>query len=262
MKTKLKEYIDTIFADAERRAPYNQRVRELKEEMLQNLNDRYDDLVAKGKTPAAAYNIAVAGVGDVSELLDSVVGDTQGSAGPSAAAETPPPKPSKRPLTPEEQETVRRYKEKSAIIMTASVAMYILCWLPMVILSQILGDFGSTVGLTIMFVMIAVATCLIIYNSMTKPKFGANVENWDKDDDDEDDDDDDDDEDEDENRVKSARPRRSPVYKGISGALFALTLCGYLLVSFATGAWHITWMIFLMYAALDNIIKAIFDLRR
>ena len=34
MKVKLREYIDTIFADAERRAPYNQRVRELKEEML------------------------------------------------------------------------------------------------------------------------------------------------------------------------------------------------------------------------------------
>ena len=74
MKVKLREYIDTIFADAERRAPYNQRVRELKEEMLQNLNDRYDDLVSKGKSPAAAYNIAIAGVGDVSELLDSVVG--------------------------------------------------------------------------------------------------------------------------------------------------------------------------------------------
>ena len=259
MKSKLKEYIDTIFADAERRAPYNQRVRELKEEMLQNLNDRYDDLIAKGKTPAAAYNIAVAGVGDVSELLDSVVGNTQNSADPATSAETVPPKPSKRPLTPEEQETVRRYKERSAIITAVSVAMYILCWLPLVILSGILGDLGSTVGLTVMFAMIAVATCLLIYNSMTKPKFGANVENWDKDDDDDDDDDEDENH---EKRADAVRPRRSPVYKAISGALFAVTLCGYLLVSFATGAWYITWIIFLMYAALDNIIKAIFDLRR
>ena len=50
MKTKLKAYMDTVFADAERRAPYNQQVRDLKEEMLQNLYDRYDDLLATGNT--------------------------------------------------------------------------------------------------------------------------------------------------------------------------------------------------------------------
>ena len=33
MKHKLREYIDTIFADAEGRAPYNERLRELKEEI-------------------------------------------------------------------------------------------------------------------------------------------------------------------------------------------------------------------------------------
>ena len=264
MKVKLREYIDTIFADAERRAPYNQRVRELKEEMLQNLNDRYDDLVSKGKSPAAAYNIAIAGVGDVSELLDSVVGgensaNENGNGG--HAEQTAPPKSSKRPLTAEEQETVRRYKERSAIMTSIAVAMYILCWLPTVIFEILAGDkIGDALGLVIMFAMIAGATVMLIYNSMTKPKFGPTVVNWDKDDDD--DDDDDDEKAGKHPPVQPIRPRRSPVYKAISGALFVLVLCGYLLVSFATGAWHITWLIFLMYAALDNVIKAIFDLRR
>ena len=264
MKVKLREYIDTIFADAERRAPYNQRVRELKEEMLQNLNDRYDDLVSKGKSPAAAYNIAIAGVGDVSELLDSVVGggnsaNENGNGG--HAEQTAPPKSSKRPLTAEEQETVRRYKERSAILTSVAVAMYILCWLPTVIFEILAGDkIGDALGLVIMFGMIAGATVMLIYNSMTKPKFGPTVVNWDKDDDD--DDDDDDEKAGKHPPVQPVRPRRSPVYKAISGALFVLVLCGYLLVSFATGAWHITWLIFLMYAALDNVIKAIFDLRR
>lgn len=264
MKVKLREYIDTIFADAERRAPYNQRVRELKEEMLQNLNDRYDDLVSKGKSPAAAYNIAIAGVGDVSELLDSVVGgensaNENGNGG--HAEQTAPPESSKRPLTAEEQETVRRYKERSAIMTSIAVAMYILCWLPTVIFEILAGDkIGDALGLVIMFAMIAGATVMLIYNSMTKPKFGPTVVNWDKDDDD--DDDDDDEKAGKHPPVQPIRPRRSPVYKAISGALFVLVLCGYLLVSFATGAWHITWLIFLMYAALDNVIKAIFDLRR
>ena len=80
MKNKLKEFMDTVFADAEARAPRNRRLQELKEEMLRNLYDRYDDLVADGKSPAAAYSIAVAGVGDVTDLLDSVIGASYGKA--------------------------------------------------------------------------------------------------------------------------------------------------------------------------------------
>ncbi len=261
MKHKLREYIDTIFADAEGRAPYNERLRELKEEMLQNLCDRYDDLIAKGKTPAAAYNIAVAGVGDISELLDSVVGGASADGFEKKTATPPPPKSGKRPLTPEERETVRRYRERSAVVTAVAVAMYILCWLPLAILENVAGRVGSSIGLILMFGMIAAATFAIIHNSMSKPKFGANVENWEKDDDD-DDDEDDDDEDTRGNGRRDGRPGRSPVYKAISGALWVLTVCVYLLVSFATGAWHVTWMIFLIVTALDNIIKAIFDLRR
>ena len=101
---------------------------------------------------------------------------------------------------------------------------------------------------------------MLIYNGMTKPKFGANAD-W-EDDDDSDDSDDSDDEGNDEGDDGAKKSRRSPVYGAISGALWALTVCGYLLVSFATGAWHVTWMIFLIATAVDNIIKAIFDLRR
>lgn len=256
MKTKLKEYIDTIFADAERRAPHNERVRELKEEMLQNLFDRYDDLIARGKSPAAAYNVAVAGVGDVSELLDSVVGAPNAvDGGDDFGTAEPPPPSGKRPLTPEEQETVRRYKTRSGVLTALSIAMYILCWLPLVILSQIHEEIGSTVGLAVMFVMIAAATGMLIYTGMTKPKFGPTVEDWG-------DDDDDDDDDESEKSRNTGRPARSPAYKAVSGVLWMLTICGYFLVSFATGAWHITWLIFLITTALDNVIKAIFDLRR
>lgn len=45
---------------------------ELKEEILQNLIDKYHDLLAEGKSPEAAFNISVASVGDVDELLSSL----------------------------------------------------------------------------------------------------------------------------------------------------------------------------------------------
>ncbi|MBQ9150981.1 MAG: hypothetical protein IJX72_01930, partial [Clostridia bacterium] len=139
----------------------------------------------------------------------------------------------------------------------------ILCWVPIAILSELFDDIGGIIGLTIMFLMIAGATAMNIYNGMTKPKFNGNTV-WDKSDDD---DDDDEDREDDDRRARqttdvSGRPRRSPVYGAISGALWMLTVCAYLLVSFATGAWSITWLMFLITTAVDNIIKAIFDLRR
>ncbi|MFR9189154.1 MAG: hypothetical protein ACLVL7_02035 [Anaerotruncus massiliensis (ex Togo et al. 2019)] len=45
MQDKLRAFIDTLFEDA----PAGKKVVELKEEMLQNLNDKYSDLLSEGK---------------------------------------------------------------------------------------------------------------------------------------------------------------------------------------------------------------------
>ncbi len=251
MKYKLKEYIDTIFADAERRSPRNQRLIELKEEILRNLEEKYDDLIVAGRAPATAYNIAVAGVGDISDLLDSVSGVNVASESVSVNDVHAPAL--QRPLTPEERAAAERYRRRSAIVTPIAIALYILCAVPCIIVDNV-------IGVVLMFVMVAVATAMLIYNSMSRPKFEGNTA-WHRNDDDDDDDDDK------EgaagySHVTMRRPRRSPVYKAVSGALWCVTVCVYLLVSFLTGYWWITWMIFLMTTAIDNIIKAIFDLRR
>ena len=61
MYDKLREYIESLFKDA----PDTVKTVELKEEMLQNLYEKYNDLLAEGRSEQAAFNIAVAGVGDV-----------------------------------------------------------------------------------------------------------------------------------------------------------------------------------------------------
>ena len=65
MQAKLRAYMDHLFSQTR---PTKAAV-ELKEEMLQNLTDKYNDLLAEGKSPEAAYNIATASIGDISELL-------------------------------------------------------------------------------------------------------------------------------------------------------------------------------------------------
>ena len=275
MKEQLKAYIDTVFSDAEERAPGSERLAELKEEMLHNLYEKYDDLVAAGKSPAAAYHSSVASVGDISELLDSISGDGETVSPP--AVDAPAPKggksakgeePHARPMTPEESAEWKTYKERSAVLSSVSVALYILCWVPNVVLDAIALPLFDEIGTALMFIMIAVATALQVYISKTKPKFGKDVkvsDGNDEDDDDRDEDDGDRDGDSDgkpEDEKKKKRSRRSPIYAAISGALWIVTVCLYLQVSFATGYWHVTWLIFPIATAVDHIIKAVFDLRR
>lgn len=67
MREKLKDYVNALF----RGAPDTPRNRELREEILQNTLDRFDDLVAQGCSEDSAYAQAVASIGDVSQLWEA-----------------------------------------------------------------------------------------------------------------------------------------------------------------------------------------------
>ena len=44
--------------------------------------------------------------------------------------------------------------------------------------------------------------------------------------------------------------------KAYSSALWLLVVAAYFLISFATGAWYITWIIFLIGAAMEQVVRA------
>ena len=110
MEAKLRAYMDQLFSQT---APTRSAV-ELKEEMLQNLIEKYNDLLAEGKTPEAAYNIATASIGDISELLEQLKKE-----------ETQMPR-----YTEEQIEASRR---RSAICVSIAVMLYILSVIPCII---------------------------------------------------------------------------------------------------------------------------------
>ena len=66
MREKISVYVDELFSDA----ALTIRNAEVRQEILQHTLDRYDDLVASGKPEQEAYDEAVAGIGDVSELYE------------------------------------------------------------------------------------------------------------------------------------------------------------------------------------------------
>jgi len=221
MEDKLRRHIDNLFAET---TPTKKSV-ELKEEMIQNLHDKYNDLISEGKTEEAAYNIAVAGIGDINGLL----------------AELEKEMTNNEPTIYETEAT----RKKSAMLTAIAVMMYIVCILPLIIMSMVGFRYTPEIGIPIMFIMIAGATGLLIYNSMTKPKYHGSdtmvgeFREWQSDDKD-----------------------RKAMRKAISSALWSIIVALYLIVSFATYAWHITWIIFILGAVVESLMNVIFTLKK
>ena len=65
MESRIKNYLDSLFSQV----PDSQKAREVKQEMLQNLSEKYTDLLAEGKAEEAAYQLTIDSIGDVSGLI-------------------------------------------------------------------------------------------------------------------------------------------------------------------------------------------------
>lgn len=181
-------------------------------------------MIAEGKSEEAAYNIAVASVGDISELLD-VLKEESSTPDPIASSE------------------YIYWKKRSAILVPIAVMLYILCVVPPIVADAL--HMNDAIGACGLFLFVGIATAIIIFNNMSKPtmdKLDSTIVNEFK-------------------EWKANQEGRKRARKAINSALWTITVIFYFLVSFTTGAWYITWIIFLMGAAAENIIKAIFELR-
>jgi len=222
MEDMIRRYVEDLFAET---APTRKAV-ELKEEMIQNLNDKYNDLISEGKTQEAAYNIAIAGIGDISALLYELEKDII----------------SYEPGIIESQAT----RQKSAMLTSIAVMIYILCALPLIIMNLLGFEYAAHIGVPVLFLMIAAATGLLIYNNMTKPQYSKSSDSMV----------------EDFRQWQSDKHDRKSLRKAISSALWAVVVVIYILTSFWTGMWHITWVIFLIAAAAEAIINIFFGTKK
>ena len=221
MEDRLRRYVDGLFA---RTAPTIKAV-EFKEEMLQNLQDKYNDLVAEGKTPEAAYNIAIAGVGDVGDLLRDLEIDMP---------------------EPPDFEELEAARTKSAMLTAIAVTVLILSVLPLIVLALFGSRHAMIIGVPVMLAAVAGATGLLIYNNMTRPRFPKDsstmvgqFREW-----------------------QSDKYDRKSLRRAISAALWALTISLYIIISFSTHSWHITWIIYLFAVAIEAIINIFFSVKK
>lgn len=209
MNEKLRRYIDDLFANA----PSTVRAVELKEELFQNLTDKYNDLLAEGKSEESAYNIAIASIGDVDSLITGLAGE-------------------KRTVS-------EKSRKRTAIFVAIAISLYILCPVPVILLQNEVGVLG-------LFLFVAVATALLIYNGVTRERYvkadDTMVEDF--------------------KAWKQHSKQKNKAVDAIIGSFWLIAVCVYFVVSFMTGAWHITWLIFLIAAALASMIRGLFMLKQ
>ena len=267
MRDQLVQYVSLLFAGAEN-------CEDTKQEILQNTLDRYDDLIAEGKSPEAAYRLAITGIGDINEILGR--NDTVLAAVPEAQKDTGRDTPAKK------------------LLRAIAVGLYILCPLPLFVL----GEMGmNTFGLCGTLCFVAVATVLIILGSKKSDDGSRQKE-----------------EDDDEPKSELGKsisgliwaiglavylivsfltmawhitwvifpilgavnalacamiPAENPspvqrnrrLKKSVSNMIWAIGLALYFIISFATMAWYITWVIFPIIGAVQGLVRAILDLK-
>lgn len=268
MKEQLIQYVELLFVGA-------QNCDDIKQEILQNTLDRYDDLIAAGRVPEAAYRLAIAGIGDINEILGTTV--------PPVAALNPA----------EKSDGGDNFAKK--ILRATAVGLYIISILPLIILCElgmeILGLCGTLAIVAVATVMIilgakkdtslqekaekeeiseselsksitgllwALGLGLYFFLSFTTsdwhitwvifPILGALdslvsaiVRNQDA------------------LHSDMIFPRKQRVRKSIKRLIWAIGLAIYFLFSFATGAWYMSWLIFPMIGAVKGLTIAILD---
>lgn len=217
MHERLRNSVEELFENA----PKTHRATELKEELLANLIDKYDDLVSSGKDEEEAFKIAISSIGDVDELLEGL-----------------------KDKNMFDYDEVEKYRRKNALVLSVSVGLYIMSVVILMMLNQVFMV-NDVVSVSIMLTIDAIATCLIVYNHASKPKYVKGddtiVEEF--------------------KQWKSSNDSQMEIIKSIKSIAWLIIVALYFILSFVFGAWSYSWVIFIIGAAVEKIITLSFKLK-
>lgn len=222
MNEKIRKHINELF----REAPRTRRAVELKEEMAQNTIEKYEDLIAEGYQEEDAFRIVIDSIGDVTELFEDL-------------------KDRSLFLLPEEQ------RRKKAMLTAAAVGIYIFAFVVLIVCLVVTDIYfsGSELGLlgfALAMLLCIPPTCMLVYASYMYPDYTKREESLVE-------------------QYKQSRysgNREKAVMTSISSIIWLLTLALYFLISFTSGGWHVTWVMFLIGGCIQAIVTLIYSLRR
>ena len=220
MNRKIENYVDVLFMDV----PKNKQSIELKEELLSNMSDRFDDYIQEGKSENQAFSLVISNLGDIDEMLADVM--------------------------PSEEfvEQSGYYTKRNARNVAIAVVMYIVGAAFLIGLGGLGESMGNSdayaiTGLIILLVISAVATGIIIYSFMSTPSQYKKITV-------------------DRNQnIPNLSNKNNRMLKNILSTYWIMITFIYLTVSFLTKRWDITWIIWILAAVLESIIKIIYEMK-
>ncbi len=142
MNENLRRYMEELF----RSAPQTAKATELKEELLINMNEKYEDLISKGISEPEAYKQVIQGIGDVDELISQIQND------------------------PLDEYKMQIQRKKTSLVVSVSVALYILSLMVLILAEEFFGA-EDYISVLLFFGIATIPTCLLIYHFMSRPKY-------------------------------------------------------------------------------------------
>lgn len=142
MKEQIRKEVNILFQNA----PNTKRANDLKDEIISNAEDKYEDLVKQGTSEEEALQTVIKEIGNVDELIEEL-----------------------NKNNPIHTQYVEEARKKTGLIVSICVGLYILSIIACIVLDELgLPDFITASS----FLSIAgVSTCVLIYHFMTKPKY-------------------------------------------------------------------------------------------
>lgn len=226
MNNKIKNYIDVLFFEI----PRSKKANDLKEELLSNMSERFEDYIKDGKTENQAYSLVIGNLGDIDEMLADVM--------------------------PSDDFVKEAYsfRNRNAKSIAIGVFMYIIGGAFLIglggygLFSNNLATYGLAALITLL-VFAAIATGIIIYTNMSTPleykdfnrKSKKEMENMYH------------------NHTMDSKHAR--LLNNITTIYWIIATVIYLAISFKTFAWGITWIIMVIAAVGHFAIGLIFDMK-
>lgn len=229
MQQEIRKHIDLLFE----KAPKTRATMELKEEMIANAQEKLTDMVSQGYQEADAFEVVINSIGNVEELFAGLEDTGDKFRGPS--------------------EQILKLQRKKAWLTTIAVGLYIFAGAMFFFFQMnamayrtIGGMDADDIGMVITVLLCIVPTCMLVYASNIIPAYHKKEENMV----------------EDYKQWHSTRQKDKEVRKAVDSIIWSLGLVVYFLVSFTTGAWHLTWIIFLILGCIQSIVSLLFSFGR
>lgn len=208
MQAKIHAHIDGLFSGV----PAGERVSEVKLELYMNTVDRYEDLLAFGKSPAEAYQEAIDGIGDISEILTSL------GVMPSKQSKQAKKEKSRRKVIREHLDSILWMVMLSTYFIVSFATMkWQFTWLIFLITVALQNAFHALFD--------------IINGNRPDCTF-----------------------------VFTREEKR--MHRRLSSMLWLAVLVLYFGISFLSGAWYISWIIFLLGTAMQNALSIILVMKK